>query len=722
MTGIVARLGRVVATMAVAAGLAGGAAAQGIQKPGPTVDAIKRRGMLACGVDVGVPGFAVQDNAGNWTGLDVAYCKAIAAAVLGDAAKVRYVPTTTPTRFTILQSGEIDVLVRDSTLTFTRSNQLNLDEVAINFYAGQGFLVRKDLGVKAAEQLNGATICTLTGATLELNIADFARSRGTKIGTLLFDKADEAVAAMEAGRCDGYTDDTGSLAGMRSTLKKPDDWIVLEGVISKEPLGIHARSGDPNWSKILYWVDAALKSGEELGITRANAAQLATSSTDPTQKRLLGTEGDFGKLLGLDNDWAVRAIAAVGNYGEIYDQFFGPRPWTCRAARTTFGRRVACTTRFPSGKRLPPITRRRNWGTWLRTGRGRAALWQGVAVLAAGALLLWVASNAADNMARRNLGFGLDFLARPAGFDIPLAPAGLEPDQQLRPCAAGQRCQHAVRIGAGDRPSHRAGAGVALGRLSGNPLLTWLSRAVIELVRNTPQLVQIVFWYFAVLQVLPAARNSIFLGGAVLNVRGLFLPGAEGSVFGWMLAGSAIVALLPRLPWRLAWCFRWPGSWQVSCWNAGNGRCLRGFNFVGGVRLPPELLALTLGIGIYASAFVAETMRGSIQGVAHGQVEAARSLGLTAGRAMRLVVLPQALRTMLPPLTSQYLNVIKSSTLGAAIAFPEAVQIFARTVLNQSGRAIEVMTLLLGAFLVVNLSISAAMAQWNARLARRGQR
>ena len=323
------RIGTVLGGAAVAAALAiggaGSVAAQAISKPGPTVEAIRKRGQLACGVDVGVPGFAVQDNTGNWTGLDVAYCKAIAAAVLGDANKVRYVPTTTPTRFTVLQAGEIDVLIRHSTLTFTRSNQLNLDEVAVNFYAGQGFLVSKGLGVRTADQLNGATICTLTGATLELNIADFARSKGTKIGTLLFDKADEAVAAMEAGRCDGYTDDTGSLAGMRSTLKKPDDWVVLEGVISKEPLGLHVRSGDPAWSKIVYWVDAALKAAEEYGVTKATAGQVGSSSSDPAVKRLVGAEGEFGKVLGLDEQWAMRAIQAVGNYGEVYDQFFGPK-------------------------------------------------------------------------------------------------------------------------------------------------------------------------------------------------------------------------------------------------------------------------------------------------------------------------------------------------------------------------------------------------------------
>ena len=312
---------------AAAAMLAAGAAqAQtAIPVPGPTVTAIKARGALACGVDTGIPGFAFQDSKGAWHGFDVAYCRALAAAVLGDPEKVRYVPTTTPARFTVLQAGEIDVLIRDSTMTLTRSVQLHLDEVAVNFYAGQGFLVSKKLGVGKITELNGATICTLTGATLELNIADFARTNGTKIGTLLFEKSDEAVAAMESGRCDGYTDDTGSLAAVRSTLKVPADWVVLEGVISKEPLGLHIRSGDVTWRNIVFWLDAALKTAEEAGVTKNNAADMAKNSKDPLVKRLLGVEGGFGAMLGLNNDWTLQAIKAAGNYGEIYDEFFGPK-------------------------------------------------------------------------------------------------------------------------------------------------------------------------------------------------------------------------------------------------------------------------------------------------------------------------------------------------------------------------------------------------------------
>lgn len=328
MTSLPARLLRA-GRLALAAGAAiliTGAAAQAqlAPAPGPTAEAIKKRGMLNCGIDTGVPGFAFQDNKGVWHGLDIDYCHAVAAAVLGDPEKIKYTSTTAAERFTVLQSGAIDMLVRDSTLTFTRSTVLGLDEVAITFYAGQGFLVRKSIGVTKAAELQGATICMVTGATLELNIADFARSHGAKIGSLLFEKPEEAIAAMEAGRCDGYSDDTGSLAGMRSTLKSPNDWFVMPELISKEPLGIHARSGDPRWQKILFWLDNALKSAEEFGVTQANVDQMR-SSKDPFILRLLGVEGDTGKALGLDEGWAYRAIKAVGNYGEIYERHFGEK-------------------------------------------------------------------------------------------------------------------------------------------------------------------------------------------------------------------------------------------------------------------------------------------------------------------------------------------------------------------------------------------------------------
>ncbi len=306
-------------------GLAGVLAAQAPAQAQSIVAAIKQRGMLNCGVDTGIPGFAYQDKAGKWIGLDVDYCRALAIAVLGDPNKVKYVPTTASVRFTVLQSGEIDVLIRDSTQTFIRNTQLGLQTVAINFYAGQGFMVRKSLNAKAVKDLDGSTICTVTGATLELNIADYARSANVKIGTLLFEKTEEAFAAAEAGRCDGYTDDTGSLAAARSTMKNPNDWEVLADVISKEPLGIYVRQGDENWALIGKWLHFGLLTAEELGITKANADEMAKISKDPFVRRLLGLEGDFGKLLGIDNAWMLNALKVVGNYGEIYDEHFGPK-------------------------------------------------------------------------------------------------------------------------------------------------------------------------------------------------------------------------------------------------------------------------------------------------------------------------------------------------------------------------------------------------------------
>ena len=296
------------------------------QVKSPTLDAVRKRGELFCGVDTGIPGFAFQDSAGKWNGLDVAYCRAIAAAVLGNPDKVKYVGVTTKVRFTVLQSGEIDVLVRDSTLTFTRDTQLNLDQVAVNFYAGQAFMVKEALNVASAKELNGATICMLTGATLELNIADYGAANNIKIESLLFEKPEEAFAAAEAGRCDGYTDDSGSVAAARSTMKNPGDWTILPDGISKEPLGIHAREGDDKWADILKWVHYVLLTAEELGVTKANVDQIKGSNPkDPTMRRLLGLEGDFGAQLGLDNAWSFNAIKAVGNYGEIYDEFFGPK-------------------------------------------------------------------------------------------------------------------------------------------------------------------------------------------------------------------------------------------------------------------------------------------------------------------------------------------------------------------------------------------------------------
>jgi general L-amino acid transport system substrate-binding protein len=290
----------------------------------PTIDAIKKRDQLICGVDTGIPGFAFQDAAGKWQGLDIAYCQAIAAAVLGDPNKVKYVGTTAKVRFSVLQSGEIDVLIRDSTQTLSRNTDLGLATGAVNFFTGQAFMVRKSLNVAHVKELNGATVCVLTGTTLELNIADYGRANNVKINTLLFEKPEEAFAAAEAGRCDAYTDDGGSVAAARSAMKNPKDWIILPELISREFLGSLCRQGDERWSILVKWVHYAMLEAEVLGITQANVDQIKASATNPEVRSFLGLENDYGKFLGVDNNWAYNIVKAVGNYGENYDKYFGP--------------------------------------------------------------------------------------------------------------------------------------------------------------------------------------------------------------------------------------------------------------------------------------------------------------------------------------------------------------------------------------------------------------
>ena len=354
----------------------------------------------------------------------------------------------------------------------------------------------------------------------------------------------------------------------------------------------------------------------------------------------------------------------------------------------------------------------------------KALALQALAAALVVAALLWLAHNAAGALARRNIDIDFGFLLRPAGFNIPftLMPWDTTDSYGRALLVAGLNTLVAAALAIAGATV--LGLGLALMRLSTNPLARWLSRGVIELVRNTPQLLQVVFWYFAVLQTLPGTRDSLAVGGvAFLNVRGLFLP-APAAALTWFVLPAVLLATLPsahrstarlRTFCRLAAAALLATGLATVSWTAPR---LTGFNFTGGWRLPPELLALAAGIAIYTSAFVAENVRASITAVGTGQIEAARSLGLSPGRTMRLVILPQALRTLLPPLTSQYLNVIKSTTLGSAIAYPEILQIFARTVLNQSGRAVEVMSLVLGLFLAVNLAVSALMNRWDHRLAR----
>lgn len=287
-----------------------------------TLDAVKKRGVLNCAVNVGLPGFSQPDDKGNWTGLDVDYCKAIAAAVLGDANKVKYIPTTAKERFTALQSGESDVLVRNTTWSLARDSSLGLSFVGVNYYDGQGFMVKKSLGVTSAKELDGATVCVQTGTTTELNLADYFRSNNMTYQPVVFEKAAEILQAYQAGRCDVFTTDASGLYAERLQMQNPDEHIVLPEIISKEPLGPSVRQGDSQWFTIVKWVHFALLNAEELGITQANVDEMK-SSQNPDIRRFVGVEGDFGQGLGLDNDWAVRIVKAVGNYGEIFDRNVG---------------------------------------------------------------------------------------------------------------------------------------------------------------------------------------------------------------------------------------------------------------------------------------------------------------------------------------------------------------------------------------------------------------
>ncbi len=303
-----------------AVALAGMSAAASAQTG--TLAAVKQKGQLSCGVHTGLPGFGAADDKGVWRGLDVDYCRAVAAAVLGDAGKVRYVPTTPKERFTALNSGEIDVLIRTTTWTLQRDSAQGLSFVGVNYYDGQGFMAKKSLGVKTAKELGGATICVQTGTTTELNLADFFRTNNLQYKPVVFEKVDEAVNAYQGGRCDAYTTDASGLYAVRLLMANAADHVVLPDIISKEPLGPSVRQGDSQWFTIVRWVHYALLVAEEAGVTQANVDQMLTS-TNPDIKRLLGKEGDFGKGLGLDNEWAYRIVKQIGNYGEAFDRNVG---------------------------------------------------------------------------------------------------------------------------------------------------------------------------------------------------------------------------------------------------------------------------------------------------------------------------------------------------------------------------------------------------------------
>jgi general L-amino acid transport system substrate-binding protein len=287
-----------------------------------TLNTVKTRGMLNCGANGTLAGFGAPDAQGRWTGLDVEYCRAIAAAIFNDPNKVKFVPLSAKDRFTALQSGEVDVLVRNTTWTSSRDTTLGLNFTGINYYDHQAFMVRKALKVKSALELNDAAICVQQGTTTELNLADYFRARKMKLKTVTFASADEAIKAYDSKRCDGYTTDA---SGIRSEMRKlvaPDDHVILDDVVSKEPLGPVVRQGDDQWFDIVKWVHFAMLTAEEFGVTRANVDEQARSD-NPDLRRLLGNEGKFGEMLGLTNDWAYRIVKHVGNYGESFERNVG---------------------------------------------------------------------------------------------------------------------------------------------------------------------------------------------------------------------------------------------------------------------------------------------------------------------------------------------------------------------------------------------------------------
>ncbi|MET0633168.1 MAG: amino acid ABC transporter substrate-binding protein [Xanthobacteraceae bacterium] len=287
-----------------------------------TLKTVKERGSLLCGVSQGIAGFSLPDDKGNWSGIDVEFCRAIAAAIFNDGSKVKFVPLSSKDRFTALQSSAIDVLSRNSTWTSSRDTSLGLNFAAVNYYDGQGFMVRKALKVNSALELNGASVCTQTGTTTELNLADYFRANNMKYEVIAFATADETIKAYDGGRCDVFTTDVSQLYAERLKLTNLNDHVILPEIISKEPLGPAVRHGDDQWFDIVKWVHFAMINAEELGVSSKNIDE-ALKSNQPEIRRLVGTEGAYGEQLGLTKDWVVRIIKQVGNYGESFDRNVG---------------------------------------------------------------------------------------------------------------------------------------------------------------------------------------------------------------------------------------------------------------------------------------------------------------------------------------------------------------------------------------------------------------
>ena len=288
-----------------------------------TLDAVKDQGFFNCGVSQGVPGFSNPDENGNWSGIDVDVCRAVSAAVFGNPDKVKYVPLTAKERFTALQAGEIDVLSRNTTWTLSRDAQIGLEFAGVNFYDGQGFMVRKDSGITSAMELDGASVCTNLGTTTELNMADFFRANSMAYEPVVFEKADEVVNAYDEGRCDTYTTDKSGLAAQRTKLADPDAHVVLPETISKEPLGPVVREGDGDWADVVRWSLNAMIEAEEFGLTNSNVKTTCAMTSNPVVARLCGKEGATGAGLNLGESWSYDIVTMVGNYGDVYEKHVG---------------------------------------------------------------------------------------------------------------------------------------------------------------------------------------------------------------------------------------------------------------------------------------------------------------------------------------------------------------------------------------------------------------
>jgi general L-amino acid transport system substrate-binding protein len=290
---------------------------------GPVIDAVRARGVLNCGINTGVAGFALPDSRGEWQGLDVDLCRGLAVAIFNDASKVRFIPLSASTRFTALGAGEVDVLFRGSTQTMLRDTTLGLRHVTTYFYDGHGFMVRNALGVSRVREMNGATICLIQGTTNEQVTADYFRSVNVPFRPVVFERTDQAAAALQAGRCDSFGTDASQLAAVRSTMQNPRDWTVLPERFSKEPYAGYIRRGDDDWFDVVRWFTTAIIEAEEQGITRANAEEQRRTSTNPNTRRLLGVTPELGQSLRLDPAWAYNVIRAIGNYGELYERTMG---------------------------------------------------------------------------------------------------------------------------------------------------------------------------------------------------------------------------------------------------------------------------------------------------------------------------------------------------------------------------------------------------------------